>query len=100
MFILFYKIKMSNFTNRKWLSEEDLEDIVKNSEDSYFSDDSNQSYDSDMSPENINRPTSSENEEHDCPDDEETERKIWTKTLPRYPFLRKLELNVKIQKFH
>ena len=63
---------MSNFTSRKWLSEEDLEEIMNNSEDSDYSDDSKQSYDSDMSPKNINRPFSSKNEEHDNFDEEET----------------------------
>jgi hypothetical protein len=64
-----------------------------------FSDVSNQNYGSDMLPENINRPFSSENE-HDCPNDEEIESGIWTKSLPCFPFIGKLGLNVKIQKNH
>ena len=53
-----------------------------------------------MSPENINRPFSSKNEEHDCSDDEETESKTWTKSLSHFPFIGKPGLNVKIQKNH
>ena len=48
MLILFSKIKIFNFSHRKQLSEEDLEEIVNNSEDSDFSNDNNQSCDSDM----------------------------------------------------
>ena len=47
---------MSNFTNRKRLSEEEL---VNNSEDNEFSDDHSQSYGGDMSSENTNGPISS-----------------------------------------
>ena len=53
---------------------------MSNCDDSDFSDDSNQSYDSDVSPENINRSFSSENEEHYCSDDEETESGTWAKS--------------------
>ena len=47
-YFIFYlsKITKSNFTNRKLLSEENLQD---NSEDNEFNDDSSQSYLSDMS---------------------------------------------------
>ena len=38
-----------------------MKEIVNNSEDSDFSDDSNQSHDRDMSPANLNRPIYSEN---------------------------------------
>ena len=50
-------------TNSKWLNEAELEEIVNNSKDSKFNNDSSQSYDADMS-ENLNRPICSENEEH------------------------------------
>ena len=41
---------MSDFTNRKQLNEEDLEEIINCSEDSDFNNDNNQSY-NDISPE-------------------------------------------------
>ena len=37
-----------------------------------------------MSSENINRFISSDNEEHNCSDDEETESGIWTKAGPLF----------------
>ena len=45
---------MSNFT-KKEISEEDLEDIVNNNDNSEVNDDNSQSYGSDMSSENISR---------------------------------------------
>ena len=60
---------MSNFTNRKQLSEE----MGNSIEDRKFNDDSSQSYDSDISSENLNMPISSKNEEHEYSDEEETE---------------------------
>ena len=59
---------MSNFTNRKRLSEEDLGEIVNNGEETEFSDDNSQSYDSGSSSEIINRPISFINEENDYSD--------------------------------
>ena len=58
-----------------------MEERVNNSEDSEFSDDTNQSYD--ISSENISRPISLKSEEDHCSEDKETERDIqrgtWTK---------------------
>ena len=51
---------MSNFTKKKQLSEENLEEIVNSREDS------------DMSSENISRPISFRSEEDDSCNDEET----------------------------
>ena len=51
-----------------------MQEIVNNSEDSEFSDDSNRNYDSDMSSKNINRPIC-ENEDN-CSEGEETESNI------------------------
>jgi hypothetical protein len=59
---------MSNFTKRKWLNKEDLEEIVNNSENSEFNDEHNQSYDSDIF-ENISKPISFESQEDDCSND-------------------------------
>ena len=61
---------MSNFVKMQRITKEYLEEIFKNSEGSKFSYNSSQSFDIDMSPENINRPISSESEEDDCTDDE------------------------------
>ena len=43
-----------------------MKEVVNNSEDSEFSDDSSQSHDTYMSLYNISSPTSSKNEEDDC----------------------------------
>ena len=72
LFIYFLsEIPRSNFTNRKWQSEEALEKILNNSDESEFSDKSSENYDRDMSSESVNRPITSQIEEHDCSDDEE-----------------------------
>ena len=47
----------------------DLEEIVNNSEDSKYSNDSNQSYDSDISPQNITRSISFESKKDDFSDE-------------------------------
>ena len=49
-----------------------MKEIVNNSEDSEYRDDSSQSYDSDISPQNISRPISSESK-NDVFSDEEIE---------------------------
>ena len=64
------KIPKSNFAKKGRLTKENLEEIVNNSGDSKFSDDSSQSHVTDMSPENICRPISSESEEDYCSNDE------------------------------
>ena len=64
---------MSNFTNRKWQSEEELEKIINNSQESEFSDNNSQSCYVEASSENVNRSISYANGEYDCSDDEETE---------------------------
>ena len=51
-------------------------DIVNNSEDNEFREESNQSYDSEMSSEYVSRPISFESEEDNYSDDEETESDI------------------------
>jgi hypothetical protein len=88
---------MSHFTNRNWQCEEDWVEIVKNSE---VSDVSSENYDSNMLSDNTNRLINSKNENHECSGDERTESGTWTEAGPHFPFIRKLDLNVKIQKIH
>ena len=95
---------MSIFLKRRIFTLEDLEEIVNNSEDSEFSNDSSQSYDSDISLQKISRAISSESEDEEDFSDEEIETdmqyRTWTNAgteRPRFPFIGKPGLNVEIK---
>ena len=59
------------FKKSKRLTKKDLKEIVNNSEDSEYSDDSSQNYDSNISPQNISRPISSESRKDEFSDEEQ-----------------------------
>ena len=70
-----------------------MKEIVNNSEDSEYSDDSSQSYDSEISPQNVSRPISSGSKKDEFSDKEiESDMHCGTwinagTVRPRFPFI-------------
>ena len=83
---------MTHLLKRRRLTKEDLEEIVNNSEDSEFSDDS-ESYANDIA-------SDSEDQSSDDVIDTDIHHGTWTNVgteRPRFPFIGKPGLNVKIE---